>query len=479
MNNNNLLLEQFTPIIASVKCQDVTEGTFRLDGQYYALFEDGIKKLNAESFTPLEECCESIYEVPPFKHIYVDHGIPFYTSSGLFDIELTPSHFLTPDMPNIDRYRIKKGQILMARSGNVEGGVLGQITIVGNILDNKTTSDHVLRFTPDTNKINTGYLAAFLMSDFCKGQLLKNAAGAVIPAIRPDALKDLQIPIVSRKLQTEIGNKTTKAVQNREDAIALLQKARSLVLRHNNLPHFNSREVEAINSSSSPTITLTNLSEFSEGFRLDAHFYNPFAKLAKSNIEDLATNYKPLSEVSRDVIIGKRFKRNYVESDHGTPFIGSKNMLQIRPSDLKYLSNTEIGFMDELMLKKGMILIACSGSFGGTFGKVSFVYNNFEDYAASQHILRIVANENQIDPGYLYAFLSSDYGYVCITRYKWGALIDEIDDEDVSKIPIPLPNEKKQNEIGDLVRQAYNLRADAIQLEDDAQNLLKKELTKE
>ena len=119
-----------------------------------------------------------------------------------------------------------------------------------------------------------------------------------------------------------------------------------------------------------------------------------------------------------------------------------------------------------------MILIACSGSLGGTFGKTGFVYNNFECYAASQHILRIVANENIIDPGYLYAFLSSEYGYECITRYRWGALIDEIDDEDMSKLIIPVPSDHEQKEIGDLVRQAYDLRAEAIRLEDDAQKLL-------
>jgi type I restriction enzyme S subunit len=133
--------------------------------------------------------------------------------------------------------------------------------------------------------------------------------------------------------------------------------------------------------------------------------------------------------------------------------------------------------MNDLMLNKNMILIACSGSLGGTFGKTSFVYNNFEKYAASQHILRVIANEDLIDSGYLYAFLSSEYGYECITRYRWGALIDEIDDEDMSKLLIPLPSDKQQKQIGDLVRQAYDLRAEAIRLEDEAQTLLTQALT--
>ena len=168
-----------------------------------------------------------------------------------------------------------------------------------------------------------------------------------------------------------------------------------------------------------------------------------------------------------------------MESDHGTPFIGSKNILQIRPSDLKYLSNSEISFMKDLMLKSGMILIACSGSLGGTFGKTCLVHKNFEDFAASQHILRIVPNKDNIDSGYLYAYLSSDYGYLSITRYRWGALIDEIDDEDMAEVNIPICSDSKQKEIGDLVRKAYELRAEAIKLEDEAQELLTQALTQE
>ena len=230
-----MLSELFSPVIAAINSQSVAEGTYRLDGQYYALYKNGIGDLKAERFVTLEECCNEIFEVPPFKHIYVKFGVPFYTSSGLFENEFTPSHFLTEDMPNINRYRIRKGQILMARSGNVESGVLGQIMVVGDILNNTTTSDHVLRFTPNQNKVDSGYLASFLMSQFCKGQLLKNAAGAVIPAIRPDSLRSLQIPLISKEIQRKIGNKVLIAVEKREEAIHLLKNARLLVLKNNNL----------------------------------------------------------------------------------------------------------------------------------------------------------------------------------------------------------------------------------------------------
>jgi type I restriction enzyme S subunit len=310
-------------------------------------------------------------------------------------------------------------------------------------------------------------------------QLLNDyASGSAVRFIQAPSIAKIPVPVLDETIVKSIDEKYISAVTCREKAHELLEKADSLVHQYNNLPSLSEINFETIDPSKETQIRLTNLFEFSKEFRLDSHFYNQIAGVALKNIKEKSSSYLTLKEVTNDIVIGKRFKRNYVESAHGTPFIGSKNILQIRPTELKYLSNSEIGFMNDLMLHKNMILIACSGSLGGTFGKASFVYNNFENYAASQHILRIIANENLIDSGYLYAFLSSEYGYECITRYRWGALIDEIDDQDMSKLLIPLPAAKQQKEIGDLVRNAYDLRAEAIRLEDEAQEIFTEALTK-
>ncbi len=83
----------------------------------------------------------------------------------------------------------------------------------------------------------------------------------------------------------------------------------------------------------------------------------------------------------------------------------------------------------------------------------------------------------EIDEASLYSFLSSDYGYHQLLRYKHGAVIDEITEDQISKTIVPIPDVKYQKEIGDLVRKAYDLRAEAIKLEDEAQEILTKALT--
>ncbi len=445
------------------------EGDMRLDSSHFVDDSNIILNENIQ-FTTLSDFIDDVEEPKLFTRIYCDKkfGIPYISSSEMSEIEPpVNSRFISKALTaNINQYIIKRGQILVSAAGTV-----GSIVLATKELGGVAGTSDILRINVGA-ETNLGFVFTYLTSSFGANELSNLAYGAIIKRVRGFQLAKLKTPIIDNSSKLKMNELVLTALNNRDDANKLIKQARYLVLKYNNLPELSENQ----------TYTLAienNLTEIIDDFRLDSHFYNPIAKIVLNNIQEKSNYYLPLSEATRDIIIGKRFKRNYVESDHGTPFIGSKNILQIRPTELKYLSNSEIGFMSDLMLKKNMILIACSGSLGGTFGKAGFVYNNFEDFAASQHILRIIANEDIIDSGYLYAYLSSDYGYVCITRYRWGALIDEIDDTDMSKLLVPIPNEIQQKQIGDLIRQAFNLRAEAIRLEDEAQTLLTKALTKE
>ena len=427
-------------------------------------------------FTHLNEFIVDVEEPNLFTRIYCDKefGVPYISSSEMSEIEPpVNSRFISKTLTkDIEQYIIKRGQILVSAAGTV-----GSIVVATKELAGVAGTSDILRINVNS-ELNLGFVYTYLTSSFGANELANLAYGAIIKRVRGFQLAELKTPIIDNQIKLKMNNDVLQALNHRDQANTLIKKARNLVYECNNLPSLSDIEMDASDEKKFNQIQHININEFTTDFRLDSHFYNPRAKSAINNIKNNADRYFTLNQLTKDIIIGKRFKRNYVESDHGTPFIGSKNILQIRPTELKYLSNSEIDFMSDLILINGMILIACSGSLGGTFGKVSFVHKNFENYAASQHILRIIANEDLIDSGYLLAFLSSEYGYELITRYRWGALIDEIDDEDMSKLIIPLPNSKDQKEIGDLVRQAYELRAEAIRLENEAQEILTEVLTK-
>ena len=456
-----------------VDSEKVVAGDTRLDSSHF--IDDVSYTVNSNlGFTTLSEFIMDIEEPTLFTRIYCDKefGVPYISSSEMSEIEPpVDSRFISKTLTkNIEQYIIKKGQILVSAAGTV-----GNIVVATEELDGVAGTSDILRINLDQSKY-LGFIYTYLTSSFGANELSNLAYGAIIKRVRGFQLAQLKTPIINDSVIKTMNQKIEKSLENRDEANRLIKQARTLVLQYNNLPPLATIQPETLDADGEVEIRMTGLDEFENSWRLDAHFYNNNAKLIVDNINSKSRNFTHLKNLCEDIVLGKRFKRNYVESDHGTPFIGSKNILQIKPTELKYLSNSEISFMDDLMLKSGMILIACSGSLGGTFGKTGLVHKNFENYAASQHILRIVPN-NLTDSGYLYAYLSSDYGYYSITKYRWGALIDEIDDEDMAELIIPICEVNEQKEIGDLVRQAYELRAEAISLEDDAQELLTQALT--
>ena len=109
-----------------------------------------------------------------------------------------------------------------------------------------------------------------------------------------------------------------------------------------------------------------------------------------------------------------------------------------------------------------MILITCSG----TIGNVILSPKYYNGWTSSQHVMRVVTNE--IHPGYIYTYLASDFGRVLIQRYAHGSVVDEITDEQIGLIPIPLLEPTKMNSIGKLVLKANKMRNEAYELENKA-----------
>ena len=111
-----------------------------------------------------------------------------------------------------------------------------------------------------------------------------------------------------------------------------------------------------------------------------------------------------------------------------------------------------------------------------TIGKVALVGKHWENWTANQHVIRMVPSNNDI-AGYLYIFLNSDYGYQLITRYTYGSVVDEIDDNHVRQVAIPLlKNKDVRKQINDLALLANEKRYEAYKLEQEALRIMDDEV---
>ena len=134
----------------------------------------------------------------------------------------------------------------------------------------------------------------------------------------------------------------------------------------------------------------------------------------------------------------------------------------VKPFEIKYLARSDKRNLSQCRVGKHWVLVTCSG----TIGRVGLVSNITTDWAASQHILRLVAQEPDYNAGYIALFLMTPYGQHQIQSKVYGAVVDELTDLDLGEVLIPDAPQSVQDAIGDKVLAAFEHKDRANLLEE-------------
>lgn len=167
------------------------------------------------------------------------------------------------------------------------------------------------------------------------------------------------------------------------------------------------------------------------------------------------------------ILNGPVFKRHYVrERKYGIPFLGSSDMVNASFKSLPFFSEEEANTnrLKPLILRSRTTLISCSG----TIGKMAFVTNEMDGFLSSQHVMKVIGDEQRVSSGYLHAFLASKYASLLIKSGTYGAIITHIEPHHLETIPVPRFAAEDEKEIDDRVSAAAIMRAESNQLMDQA-----------
>lgn len=217
-----------------------------------------------------------------------------------------------------------------------------------------------------------------------------------------------------------------------------------------------------------------SLSELIErGSRLEASVFDVDTKIAVSTIKSSKFGYEFLLHKDGDVkkaYHAPRFKRNYVPKLHADSigFLGSAEMLDIKPIAKKNITK-KLATRLNLFVNKGNILLSCSG----TIGNLTYVNRTLEQYAFSQHIIRLECDNYS---GYIYACLSSSAIQKQIQSLIYGAVIQELEPHHLERIIIPSAPQFIKEKIHNLIVRSFELRDESNILIEQATALLIQEL---
>lgn len=201
------------------------------------------------------------------------------------------------------------------------------------------------------------------------------------------------------------------------------------------------------------------------GHRMDCNPYMGGAVEARAILEKLACQKQPLHELTAGynggIYNGPVFRRRYVDDpEYGVPFLTSGTMLRADLSDIPYLSKVDAksNKLSYLELKPGMIMISCSGA----IGNMVYVRGDMDGYWSCQDQLKVVADNDKVQSGYLYAFLKSKYGLPIVISGTYGAIIQHIEPQHIAALPVPRLGDTLESEIHRLVEEAAELRVEAV-----------------
>lgn len=414
---------------------------------------------------------DTAYYPGRFKRIYCDkgNGVPFYLPSQMTDIYPKADKYISNlTKCNIDELRLKEKMLLLTRSGTI-----GSISLVSKTLSGAVFSDDVIRVTLK-NDYDLGYAYTYLKSNIGNTILKTNGYGSVVTHLEPEHLSETPIPNAPVEIRKKIHDLIMRSYALRDESNALIDQAQALLVKELNLPPISEIKVDTLDKSKSVQTFNVKLSEMAG--RADASYHVPIVDAIVDILKKNAAEVTTVGDerISSDIILPGRFKRVYVEEGYGRVFIGGKQLYELDPSNKKYLSLVHHGdrIAKQLELHENMTLITCSG----TIGKVTLVGKQWENWTANQHIIRVVPANNDV-AGYISTFLSSDYGYELIKRFTYGSVVDEIDDNHVRQIQIPiLKNQDIQKQINDLALQANEKRYQAYLLEQEALKVLDEEV---
>lgn len=398
------------------------------------------------------------YHAGRFKRNYVEKNtkdsIGFLGSSEMLNTKPQPVKFIKKHLAEEKNLLVKKETVLLSCSGTI-----GNTTFVNHTLEQYAFSQHIIRLECDAF---AGYVYACLNLPEIKNQILSMMYGAVIQEIEPEHLKNIIIPDAPDLIKKKIHDLVIESYELRDQSNELMDEAERILYQELNLPPIEDLRPKYFDEHVDLRNYTTKLSRLD--LRLDCSYHTP---ICNSILELLNENADSVihcgnTTITKDILLPTRFKRTYVDAEHGIKLIGGKQINELNPSTEKYLAHSSLD--DELKLKANSVLITRSG----TIGKTSIVPKHWEEWIGSDHIIRIIPANNDI-AGYLYCWLSTEYAQQLVKRNTFGAVVDEIDTNQLSHVEIPLlKNADKQKEINDKVLEANELRYQAYLKEQEA-----------
>lgn len=410
-----------------------------------------------------------IYNGPQFVRNYVEseaHGVPFMTGSSMLLADLSKLPWLSKRDaygPKLRHLEIQPRMSLISCSGTI-----GKTSYGRREMEGVWSSQDILKVVADPARVPSGYLYAYLCSKFGVPLVVSGTYGAIIQHLEPEHVAGLPVPRLGDALEHEIHALV-------EEAADLLSKS-SAELARATFAFFQSVGLNDILKEEwyrgKPRDLGFATTEPSCYSLRTVHFGPRFRSLWTS-IEQVS--HRPLGEICIPGTLGggPRFKRIDAQGEHAIRLVGQKELFNLQP-DGRLIARSSVG--EEVRMKAGTIAVAAQGTFGETelYCRSQFIWGPWTEYAFSQHMLRVLADEKKMLRGCLFAFFRSETAFRMLRAVSTGSKLQDNHYYYLPRLPIPVPRRAEQEKINAMVLEAIEKRHQAVANERKAVSLIER-----
>ena len=318
---------------------------------------------------------------------------------------------------DVDRLVPKPGTLLQTCSGRN----LGPVTIADDDLAGFALSHDMIRLEVDDEDTRL-YLLAYLKTLTGQALLRRGKSGSVIDHITPTDVSAVPLPMLATDVRDVVVTEMRRAVQSSASGRRRLRTV--LAAQEAALPPPIPDPANRTGWTF-PSSRVTG--------RLDSAFYDPLVRAARSQVAE--TGGVRCSELAA-ATLPVRYKRYYVGADHGRPILSGRQILQLEPINLQYVSDRSFKEPDKYIVMAGMTIMAADGRSQGGQGSASLVTTDRDGWLASNHVMRLTPRPG-VRPGLVWLAMAARQTRLQVNALSFGSVVDQVNPQDVEDVLVP------------------------------------------
>ena len=368
-------------------------------------------------------------------------GYPIYRMNEIHNLlcDLEVDKYADIALKEAKKFILKDGDVLFNRTNSFEW--VGRTGIYyKNELDDRdyVFASYLVRFNTNDNIILPEYLNIFLNCKYGVLDIKRRARQSINQTnVNPEEVKEMQIPILSMKLQNRLKEFLISASNKEKKSKGLYYSAEKLLLSELGLENFN---------PSNEKISIKTLKEsFLKTGRLDSEYYQPKYDDYLKKVLSYKNGYELLGKCC--IIKDKNFMPKDDEEYRYIELANVRSNAQITYCNI--LLGKELPTRARRKVNTGDVIVS---SIEGSLESCALITEEYNNSLCSTGFY--VVNSEKLNSESLLTVFKSSLILNLMKKGCSGTILTNIAKEEFAKLPIPLLKQGVQDEIASYIKQS-------------------------